>query len=878
MQSANGFGARHYGCLRLRKKGAKALKRLTLLALSVSVMTTGCATNLFGLKQAGQPAQSVATVSNNWKFGDPVPKGYGLVTLKVAVPGAERRTQTIVEAGNGTRDAEMQVLLYVRRPSDNSLVYDGFGTKAVYVATIDPTTGLATFRLPPLPGTSLDPAAAPTGTNSNLFEIRVYKRADNTDALTATDQFGHLNPADIDTYAALTPKKLIASGETLSTVVPGMPIIVNVPKIFVHLPDSADADVLNDNLDAFNSVKEISVAGTSVAKQGDEVLVRVTNLDTSKLASGHVLTLDFTDSAAANVGQTTALTFLSTDGVINGTVDVVTLAGDSATAAATKAKAAIEASAEAADFAANYTLTLSGSKLTITSKSMAPGKAIAVTDASSRLATGNISGGVTANKAGFTVTLSGTYAPYQAFNFSFTNGTPTTYNLYGILANTSSLSDIATTVAAAANADTTINADYTASASGNTVTFAAIANGTAFDLDVDPDNNGVATVSAALEFEAAATPATPTQNEDLADPTDPLSVPVPWKYVFDFKNQAINKGDTLVIYTKRPDLSDGPTYSFGSTTTTLDTFLTAARTNFNTSALGFPFTVAEDLDDGDETLTFTGNEVPGASIASVSIAAPASLMTSAEATTSAGAVDVAATKTFTLDPAGADTVAGTDNVNVNFTWVDNTGATRNVDLTQDRTGLVAYLNLPAQAAFSDGFVAGLAGDVLTITAATAVGAKINPYSPAINIPVTVSRTNRDFTLASGPIVNSVDSYFHRLRALMIFPAGTNFSGNQPKLSVFDGDRTLYNSTHNLVGEVVKTGAGLDASLADLTLVNNTSGLTWLLDLDASTQGATAPTSGPWNFIIKLNGADQVPDFFLMDLDTANGHSGNVTAQ
>jgi len=840
----------------------------------MTVMTTGCAQNLFGLKPAGQPNSFSAPVVTNWKPGDPVPPGYGMVTVTVRLPESLRKTLAFPSGEPG----QYQALLYVHKGSSEFsapvAVYDAFGNKAGYVAAIDTTTGLATFKLPPLPASTLNPTDAVTAANSYRFSIRVYNRTNGLlepfAKIAPLTIFGHLNQGagqDYETFDALTNTKLAMSGEVWSTVAPGLPIVVNVPKLYWHV---------GANLDSVGGtpIKSISLAGG--AAQDGEYRVRVTNLDTSKLSVPGNVVVNFNNGDAAKKMN---LQFKN-PALFNQTVEIVGAA--SSVSIAANAKTALDGIG--ATFTDNYSTAAANGRLTITAKTSAANLLGTIYDRSKLLDTANISGGITfvqGASASFTLALGGTYGEYQPFSFGFEDAASVIYGPVLVSTGSADLSVVAAEIARKLNGNGGFSAAYTAGAASNVVTVASKLRTATRNYDFT-DSVGKTTAAVGTVINSVTETAETAGNE-----TTP---PTFYNAVVAFSGTSSPKaGDTIIIKTKKSDNTNGPEFSYTAPAdTTLNTFRANVETAINTQAqaVGFGFTADDTVAD---QLKLTAATVPGGKITSATIASAATALTVAVATTSTGVADIAsASAAVTLDlevkkaGGGTDALVDNDDINLAFSYTTLGGVAKSVSVTKSNiTAANAATQvrdaLNADADFKAAFDA-TATDPKTLTITASQSATFEGTNPAHNIAVVALRTDHANSFDSGyaKTLAPASSMSKAVRALFKFPTGTTFdSANPPTLSVTDANKSSSDIAGS-IGKFVKTSAGGSANEASLTIISNTSELWRLLDVAANASGNDVPTSGRWNFTLKLNGASQIPSSFnLMDLDTAVGGSGTT---
>ncbi len=808
-----------------------------------------------------------------------------MVTLRVKLPAELRKTLAFTPAGT---DGNFQALLYVKRGSDGSTLRDATGINAGYVAPINTTTGEAIFKLPPLPASTIDPTATPDSTNAYRFEIKVYSLG-NTPAnfLPAGDDYQH-NVANFGTYDAdadLTNANLVASGEALSTVVAGLPTAISVPRIYLHAGEA---------IDSFKSptpVKMITFNTTTV--QGDEIRFRLTKADTDKFSGKKTVT--FTLSGAAGAGTKLALVLKNGNATYKAD-------GTGATLAALQAdlKSELDIALGGTGVGDNPFYAIGGTSpdITLTGKTSSTNLEGTLRDASSLVATGSISGGirkVAVTPARFDIDLSGTYNSNEVVDLTFKDAAATPYLKTSIATDSASTTAIANEIAKRINADGAFR--YTAVASGPKLSL------TATDSAVFPEGSNFTVDATTKGVDKSAAPAADILSATIA--TDAVesaqgggSGGVTYNANSFRFSTAANAGDLLIIKSKKPDGSDGPTlrYVAVAADSAMGTYLNNIGTAANTFATGQDFALAFTVtNSGGDKLTFTSNFYPGHTIATASIGAPAAGIAATVTSTQAGgdgvlAVVVGSAQTFSAqvdieaDAGDDDVVVNGDELTTTVSFTDKDGVARSTTRTTaiDTAGKAAD---PAGTIKADLDANTTLDDYFTITAVTtttlrftAKAATMDDTNPASSFPIAITRLKAGaaalpakVTTAETKITNFAG--LRALRVLTVWPSGTTFSAS-PTLTATDGTRTSGDVGLSLGKFHKLRGATTPVNGTDLSVISN---LTRLLDLDAS-NGTGGPVNGPWNFSLKLNSGGAVPTIYLMDLDTAEGAGGNAIGQ
>jgi hypothetical protein len=289
--------------------------RLMPLALSLSVLATGCAHALLAgpTGKAKLPAEPVAASKE-------APTGFGSVKVDVSglrqVPGFSTQTLLNQSIGKG--------VLIVRNSSTNAIVTDVSGNPAAYFFTV-PAAGNATITIPDLPSTATSTTTALTTGTPYRFELRAFTASQAIPLLGDNFHVDTTSGAFSTDVTVLTDADMKASGETKAHVVAGLPVIVTVLS-FAHF---------GSNLSNTGTVvKSMTLTGVPTIATGQTAITTTTT-------ANNILRVRLTDVQAAKLGSSTAQAKAAF--TIGGTPkagDVYTLtAGDNADSAGTYALA-----------------------------------------------------------------------------------------------------------------------------------------------------------------------------------------------------------------------------------------------------------------------------------------------------------------------------------------------------------------------------------------------------------------------------------------------------------------------------------------------------------------------------------------------------------
>lgn len=831
-------------------------------------MATGCAPHLFGVKPAGKAP--VSAVGVNWKPGQATPAGYSPVKVRVdlrSLLGQSGRSVQDIPSVAGTPLGNSQVLLFVKKADTGAFVTDAFGsgTQAAYVAAVEPD-GTAEFNLPPLPNSGVlnptDPIDS-TGSNAYRFEVRVYNRALGANAVvTPLDLFQHISVvpgADLDD---LTNSKLIASGEVLGTVSPGLPIVVDVPLLYWHI---------GSNLDSHALTPTTKITSTDAPVNSGVVRVRATNVDTSKLSGNARATIKLTGTAAPTSIR-----------VVNNAGQDVTVTSSAAPASLNAVAAELKTLLEGSALGANYNFSVSGATIKMAAKTNSDQFNGTISNASLYLDSENLDGGnpaVTGVKSKFTFTLSGTYQAGQRVDFEFNAG-GSNYLLQNVATNTATLAALASEIANQLNTDvafntaTNFNTTFTATAVGNTVEIEAQSNAAAKDLDATQP----------ASFIVASLASSATASLDALD--SPEEVLGPGGTSLRFYDRVVTfsgtpeKGDTFRITATKSDASATTTISYTANTgDTIDTVANALENEANSVNDTFKVNFTAVANNAANTLTFTAKNNPtGWTITNVEKIVDPVSVTASDSVDALGVVPVAATLVnaqVDVEPPGDDALASGQTVTVSITRGSATdtfshtvgAAETSADVA---TALAALIDANAN------YVATAAGSVITITGQDGAP-DIDEYATSTSLPISVKRVpsvgfdgNTTTIALSGGVASTFE---HKLRVMLKYGAA---QASPPTLSVTDGNRRDNDDIPNSLGKFLKQ-LGTSATVNNLaTSLLSGSTATYFLDLSVPS-GASAPTSGPWNFTV--SGPTAAPtQFILMDLETAPSQDGPTTVE
>lgn len=823
-------------------------------------MATGCAPHLFGVKPAGKAPVAAAAV--NWKPGQATPAGYSPVKVRVDLKSllsqGSRSVQDIPSI-SGTPLGNSQVLLFVKEADTGTFVTDAFGsgTQAAYVAAVE-ADGTAEFNLPPLPNSGvLNPSDAidSTGSNAYRFEVRVYNRSLNSNAvITPIDLFQHVSIVPGNGFDDLTNSTLIASGEVLGTVSPGLPVVVDVPLFYWHVGSNIDSHALTPTA---------KITSTTAPIDGSLVRVRATSVDTSKLSGNARATIKLTGTAAPTSIR-----------VVNGAGQDVTVTSAAAPADLDTVASQLKALLEGSALGANYNFSVSGSTIKMAAKTNSDTLNGTISNASLYLDDASIDDGnpeIEGVKSKFTFTLQGTYLAGQRIDFQFDGG-GSTFQVQNVASATGTLAALAAAIVTDLNNDAGFDAVYSATDNGDgSITIEADSDAATQDLDTPQTS----------DFIVASLASTATASLDaLETPEEQLG---PGGVSLQFYDREITfsgapeKGDTFRVTATKSDSSGTATIEYVTQTgdvldDVINGLATEAGTN-NTFKVNFT-TVA---DTGNDKLAFTAKNNPtGWTITNIEKIVDPVSVSATDSVDAAGVVPVAATLingTVDVEPVGADSLQVGETVVISITRGGTTD-TFSYTVAGGDTSTDVAAALVALIDADDDYNASNVGSVITITGEDGAPS-IDEYAESTSLPVTVKRVpsvkfaGNSTTIA---LTGGVSTTFeHKLRVMLKYGTAP---ASPPTLSVTDGNRRDNDDIPNQLGTFLKQ-LGTSSTVSNLgTSLLTGSTATYFLDLSVP-QGPSAPTSGPWNFTI--SGPTAAPtEFILMDLETAPSQDGPTT--
>jgi hypothetical protein len=884
------------------------LKRLTLLALSLSVMTTGCATKLLGVKAAGSASQAIQGAAEkaplNWKPGDPTPAGYtDGVTVRVQLPQELLRKVQLLPYNPS------QVLLYVRDPdlTDNpatgnaleDAVTDAFNTanNAMYVAPIDPVSGKAEFRLPPMPGSGATlPSQSPTGTagsaNAYRFEVRVYDSFANG-IITADDFYGHKTPATAAPLNSLSNSAIIASGEVLATVLPGLPIVVKVPYVFEH----ASGNIDSKNFTQVTKSEKLNPTLDSATASDKVYRVRMTAFNPANMDATNASASIFVGDNAADTGPL-ALNFANTAGLnqtvvgtgANRTALIDDLVSDLSGIAAFANNYYVRRSTDNASLEIKAKTNATNLNAVLTNKSIILGNQVSISNGV------NPFGGV---KSSVDFDLAGTIDVGELVQYSFTdvgaNGVPgggdDTVYAQVITTTGNTLASLATQIVSSINTAFGATWDASVIGAGTSIRITADAVGAARTLAVNPT---VARTASTLSAPLGAATAENLGSNGINNPT----APTPYKRSLVVGAGGAVAGDKVIV-TFGPVTAGGSNLTqqllFSSTRTQAQAAQDIIDDFNNNAALATHrahFTVAAGAAAGE--VQYTARYIPTAyTVSSTDVPNPNPLPTvsAANAVATSGQSNnggTAANGTIDIDRLTAgDAWDAADKVSL---IINGPGFPANHTVesaaitTATAAGAASAVRtaLNGDATFTGQFnaVADPApGSILTLVATASVSSQTytfdvrRSFRAASFAGITATQTATTASVSGG---TGGAGMSHRLRVRIKFPSGTTFdNGNLPTLTATDGNQNV-GPLGSVLGSIVNASDG-GAPVNGTTLSTALDSRTRVFDINAD-----SGVSGPWNFSLFLKGTTLGvgnTEFTFFDADTAGGDgSSAVTAQ
>ncbi len=457
------------------------------LTLAVGVATLGCAPALTArdpIPATAAPSLASGQLINLRQGMSPAPKGYGLVTLHVTgLPGSSGYgTQAL---GTGAKT----LVIRVRSNNDSTDVLDVTGNPAIYKATVNGTS--ATIAFPPLPSTSNDPADLDATSGAPyIFQMRCYS-ASKSFPTAVVDGGATLSAwvSPTDVSEDITDPTILASGESRQNVVAGLPTTVAI--------QSWAQVAANIDTTSSPAVNEVSLSPVPV-DSAKHVRLRLTGVSFAHLGDPTKIpaaaTGGFTLSGAPQEGDQITVSWLDSDGNENSASYTVS-ATDTLDTVASGIAAALGA---ASPTGADYAVSSSGTSVTIASRikdgiwdasSAGPltatvkGPPASISAPSTVLAGGS---GLQPASGTFTFALANGFAAPQAgdlivLNFQDEESSPhAVHATYTVTSADTSLSALAGDVASTLNSNPSFNPDYTASASGASVTIVANQDGAAY--------------------------------------------------------------------------------------------------------------------------------------------------------------------------------------------------------------------------------------------------------------------------------------------------------------------------------------------------------------------------------------------------------------